>query len=81
MKSAEKRVNEAIEKAGFSKNDPMKEIIAGIMLLAMKEQDKITRYACAENVMNMSFCDAEMTEQEQIDANKAFSVIMNTKAV
>ena len=53
-----------------------KAVLQETIRLALKEQDKLTRHQCAENV-------AFMVDSEDYDAiiGRAIRVIMNTKAV
>lgn len=79
MKTIEERADDFIERlplvcAPFDK-EIKKEII-----LAMKRQDKITRHACAENILNIE-CGTLPCGTKLIDQDKVYSVVMNTKAV
>jgi hypothetical protein len=62
------------------------------LVILLKEQDRDTRHACAEAVMNLdtlkfpdgfSFVDSRMVEQfiDAVDKTKAHNACMNTRAV
>lgn len=77
MKSVEDRVWDLMTSLGIPfDSDKHKKIV-----IRVKEQDKITRHACADNIHNMDHGYAAKTDTKVVGVDKAFNVVMNTKAV
>ncbi len=76
MKTARERAEEFIYKHVFTSNeDPIFDELEKLL----KEQDKITRHACAEAVSDI---DINATDDDAYSsADKAYAACMNAKAV
>ncbi len=96
MKTAEEIVEEIRYTVGDGLDDigEIEEIIANAIHEIRKDQDKITRHDCAENIKKMEKEDIESYQKSRISAyqmgysgdsfiktSKAHSVIMNTNAI
>jgi hypothetical protein len=76
MKTAEERAKELLYaiKHADTENECLSRIIE-----SLKEQDKITRHACADSVLALQF---ELSNfKAVVDMDDAHQAIMNTKAV
>lgn len=83
MKTAKERAIEIVQQMRTNMDIPkhLEDGLVGRITLALKDQDKITRHACAEAVLNLDDTDDAVDQDGLIDVYKAESVIMNTKAV
>ena len=61
--------------------ESVKEAFIQSVVRLVKEVDRDTRHACAGNIQNMDYGYAAKTNRKVVSVDKAFNVVMNTKAV
>ncbi len=81
MKTAKERAIEIVKQMRTNMDIPkhLEDGLVGRITLALKDQDKITRHACAESITNIKKPYAGVVNH--VSRDDVHSAIMNTKAV
>jgi hypothetical protein len=80
MKTVEERAKEFIESLDLSCESQAVKIEKKLITL-LKEQDKITRHACAESILLMPHGYAARTSNKVVSVDEVERAIINTKAI